>query len=329
MIKNIYFWLQNARIQALPQSIMPAILAIGLAIPSPDFSWGLALLALMGVAVAHLGTNLLDDYFDYSKNTDVIVKQANPSKSPIRKGKCSYLLSGRISVRNLGWVIGLFFSLAFICGSIIFYFRGLNILYIALVTFFLSYFYSGYPLRLSYHGWGEISIGIIFGPLLMSGVFYASCGNFTPELGLVSLIVGMLVINILYIHSIMDCEADAFVNKKTLAVLIKNKKFQLAVAAIPLFSPFILIVAGIYFHYVNYYYFLLFILLPLAIRLYFLLIQYIKHPQHSYTPQWWMGPMEQWKAIKEARIDQFMLRWFLARNICVFFCILILIISFL
>ena len=111
MIKNIYFWLQNARIQALPQSIMPAILAIGLAIPSPDFSWGLALLALMGVAVAHLGTNLLDDYFDYSKNTDVIVKQANPSKSPIRKGKCSYLLSGRISVRNLGWVIGLFFSL--------------------------------------------------------------------------------------------------------------------------------------------------------------------------------------------------------------------------
>ena len=90
-----------------------------------------------------------------------------------------------------------------------------------------------------------------------------------------------------------------------------------------------MIVAGIYFHYVNYYYFLLFILLPLAIRLYFLLIQYIKHPQHSYTPQWWMGPMEQWKAIKEARIDQFMLRWFLARNICGFFCILTLIISFL
>ena len=47
------------------QSLMPAVLAVVLAIGAEGFNIYLALLACLGVACAHLGMNLADDYFDY------------------------------------------------------------------------------------------------------------------------------------------------------------------------------------------------------------------------------------------------------------------------
>lgn len=329
MLKTILFWLQNARYVALPQSLLPSILAICLAMQTDGFSLWISIAALAGITIVHLGANLTDDYFDYKKNKQQIEQQNHPSKSPVRKGKCSYLVNGTATEKQLLSVILFLFLIGLVFAGIIFYYRGIIILYYILITGFLSFTYSGFPLRLSYHGLGEISIGIIFGPLLMSGVFYASCGFFTSEMWIISIIIGLLVLNILYIHSVMDYEADKCVNKKTLAVLIKNKNIMLIIASLPVFTPFIFILAGIYLHYLNYYYFILLALLPMAIALYYLLIQYIKHPDTIYKPHFWMGPMEQWDAIKKAGIDQFMIRWFLARNLTVFFCILSIIVSFL
>ncbi|OQA92448.1 MAG: 1,4-dihydroxy-2-naphthoate octaprenyltransferase [Bacteroidetes bacterium ADurb.Bin234] len=329
MLKTILFWLHNARHVALPQSLLPSIMAVCLAMQTDSFSLWLSIAAIAGITMVHLGANLTDDYFDYKKNKQQIEQQNHPSKSPLRKGKCNYLINGTVTEKQLLSVISFLFLLGFIFAGIIFYYRGAIILYYILITGFLSITYSGFPLRLSYYGLGEISIGIIFGPLLVSGVFYASCGSFTSEMWTLSFIIGMLVLNILYIHSVMDYEADKSVNKKTLAVLIKNKNIMLAVAALPVFTPFIFILAGIYLQYLNYYYFVLLALLPLAIVLYYLLIQYIKHPDRIYKPHFWMGPMEQWDVITKAGIDQFMIRWFLARNLTVFFCILSIIVSFL
>ena len=47
------------------QSLMPAILAVVLAIGAEGFNLALAILSCLGVACAHLGMNLADDYFDY------------------------------------------------------------------------------------------------------------------------------------------------------------------------------------------------------------------------------------------------------------------------
>lgn len=61
-MKKIMFWIKNARDIALPQSMLPCILAIGMSLSYETFSWWLALLSLIGVAAAHLGMNLADDY---------------------------------------------------------------------------------------------------------------------------------------------------------------------------------------------------------------------------------------------------------------------------
>ncbi|CDA22799.1 putative uncharacterized protein [Bacteroides sp. CAG:144] len=66
-MSKIGFWIKNARHISLPQSLLPGFLAIGMSLDYGSFSWGLSLVALCGVACAHLGMNLLDDYYDYRR----------------------------------------------------------------------------------------------------------------------------------------------------------------------------------------------------------------------------------------------------------------------
>ncbi|HQB19521.1 MAG TPA: prenyltransferase [Bacteroidales bacterium] len=329
MIRTIRFWLHNARYIALPQSLLPALLAICMAMQTDSFSWQLAIIAFIGVAFVHLAANLTDDYFDYRKNKVLISQQNLPTVSPIRKGKCNYLITNSVTKKQLIKAILLLFLLGSICAGIIFAYRGIIILYFVLITGFFSISYAGFPFSLSYHGLGEIIIGFIFGPLLMLGVYFSASGSFSPAILIVSLIIGSLVCNILFSHSIMDIEADKSIRKRTLAVVLKKQSLMLAVAFLLSIFPYLILTYGIIKEYLNPYYGFVFCLLPFSILLFYLLFQYVLHPEKKYRKRFWMGPMEQWNAIEKAGIDQFMIRWYLARNICVYFCLIIAIISFL
>ena len=92
------------------------------------------------------------------------------------------------------------------------------------IAAFLCITYSGTIFRFSYRGLGEIIIGLMFGPLLILGIFFSCVGQHSFDILFVSVPVGLLVSNIIFTHSILDYDADIEVNKMTLAVLIGNKK---------------------------------------------------------------------------------------------------------
>jgi 1,4-dihydroxy-2-naphthoate octaprenyltransferase len=54
-MNKIKFWIDNARSIALPQSILPSLLAISVSALHDGFSWWMAIVALFGVICAHLG----------------------------------------------------------------------------------------------------------------------------------------------------------------------------------------------------------------------------------------------------------------------------------
>ncbi|MEG1555805.1 MAG: prenyltransferase [Bacteroidales bacterium] len=175
IIKKLTFWIDNARYNALPQSLLPAIVAVFAASQQNTFSLFYALLAVMGIIFAHLSMNLLDDYFDYKNKGTTIRNQLAAGGIRSRIAKCEYLTSGQASVKQLLTASALFALLALFFGTFILIKQGIGILYITLITTFFGISYSGIPFKFSYHGMGELVIGLIFGPLLMSGVFYASC----------------------------------------------------------------------------------------------------------------------------------------------------------
>ena len=326
-MKKIHFWLWNARWVALPQSVLPAILTVFMAFGFDSFSFVYSLLAVFGVIFTHLSINLFDDYFDYKNQTVEIRSKLAENKILSRIGKCDYLITGQVTTKQLFFVATLFLFLALAMGVVIFLYRGNFILYLALIGGFLGLFYSSKPICLSYRGLGEIVVGIMFGPMLMAGVFYAGCGIYTPAIGLVSASVGLLVTNILFTHSIMDYHPDKHTGKKTLAILIRSRKGMFVVSCLFNLLPFLLIGYGIVVNYLSFWYLLTFLALPMAAYLIYLVALFFRNPQKKFVPKFWLGPMENWDKITDAGVDWFMIRWYLARNLTIFFCVFAIVAS--
>ena len=101
--EKIGFWFKNARPVALPQSLLPATVALGLAASQrpADFSLFWGLLAVLGVALAHLSLNLFDDYFDYSKLKSDYRRKLAAKGQQARTSKCPYLLNGSATQSEL------------------------------------------------------------------------------------------------------------------------------------------------------------------------------------------------------------------------------------
>lgn len=327
MIQAIRFWFGNARSTSLPQSILPAVLAVSMAFKQSGFSWLYALLGVIGVIIGHLGVNLFDDYFDYRKKETGYRQQMVREGMRARIAKCEYLTSGKATLNQLLAACIVFCAVALAIGLMIFLKRGNVILYFMLITAGLGFFYSGPPLRLSYRGLGELQTGLMFGPLLMSGVYYAACGKLDVSLYFISVPIGLLVANILYTHSIMDYGPDCKVGKMTLAVLLKSKKAMLFVLALFLFASYFLVFYGVFARFLSPYYLLTALTLPMAVSLVYLMIQFVKDPYKKFSPRFWMGPMSNWERMEKAGISWFMLRWYLARNLLSFLCLIIMIVN--
>lgn len=320
IIKTIIFWINNARYYSLAQSFWACIIAICIAINNSNFNLINAILATIGVLFAHLSVNLLDDYFDYKLGT---VEKRKELKGNIRSGKCIYLENGKATTKELFACASCFGLIALLIGFYLFLQTGMPVIFITLIALILGYFYSAPPFKLSYRGMGEIIVGLMFGPLLMNGIYYCSTKTFDFQLIIISFAIASLVTNILYVHSIMDEKADKAVNKKTLAVILKSKTFKLIALVFFAIYPYWIITIGILEYNFDKLLFFTYLTIPLTIILIKFMIEFMNKKIINHQPKFWMGKMEQWDKFKSIGIDWFMIRWFLARNIMTFFSIII------
>ncbi|MED9962771.1 MAG: prenyltransferase [Bacteroidales bacterium] len=328
-MKKLKVWMQNARKASLAQSMLPAILAVVIAINEAEFNIFLAILAVLGVVSAHLGMNLADDFFDYKVNTAESRKELSRQGIRARIVKYPYLTSNESTLQDLKKAIVLFLLFAAIMGGIILTVRfNWLIVLIAFLTLFLGISYSGFPFKFSYIGLGELVIGIIFGPLLMMGVYIASANRLDSSVVLASIPVGLLVVNILFTHSFIDKKADESANKMTFARLLKTNKANLTASVLFNFIPYLIIVAGVFLKYLHPLYLLIFLVLPRSIWLIKSLFDFAKSENANVAkPPKYMGNMGNWEKFQIAGVDWFMARWLGARNILSLFCIVIILVN--
>lgn len=315
-MRKISAWLMNARFAATMQSLVPAILAAVFAIGLPGFKVVLAVLAVIGVNMAHCAANLLDDYFDYK------VEMLEARMKVVRRGfkaftaKYPYLTDGSATLKDLRIAIAVFGGIAVACGAVIFIFRGWPVLVIATLAAVLSWFYSGGPLKLSFHGLGELTVGIVFGPLLMLGVYFSAGGQIDSFIWIMSVPVGLQVMNILFTHSIIDNEGDDESEKLTLCGLLKSNRANLAVSAVLNFVPFVVIAAAVASGLVHWAYIFSLLMLPRAVWLFRSLVKFVRGEQIDEDhPKWYLGRFDYWELAGEKGLRWYLIRWFTARNI--------------
>ena len=344
-MSTIGSWIKNARSIALPQSVLPCLTAVVLCIGQDGFLWWLAVPIVLGICAAHLGMNLADDYFDYKHDSRT---RADISSTSVRARmeKCHYLGEGKATVSQLGWAMVGFLGFAALMGGIAFaaqwilhgWQAAMGIIIYAVLGLIVGINYSGKPLELGFHGLGELVIGLMFGPLLMLGVQAALTGTlFSWPMLCMSVAIGCMVTNIVYVHSVMEVNADAELGKMTFARLLfeakkrkgeemKGKRLMVIFIGFFAIVPFILLGLGIAMGWWSPWYLLTLVTLPMSVFLIHSTRLFAYGLPRNDTPRWWMGPMGDWDNYVKAGIDWFLFRWLLARNICTFFCLVLMII---
>lgn len=327
MNKKLSFWINNARPIALPQSLLPALTAVALSYGTGEFNWIAAIASVIGVAFLHLALNLADDWFDYK------VGSAEARESVANEGfrgrmiKYPYLTSGEATHSDLLKATICFTLVAAVMGIIVFCIRGWAIALWAVTALIIGGSYSGGPLKLGFRGLGEAVIFVMFGPLMMTGIYYAVSGTLDGKIVWLSIAVGLLVSNIVYSHSVLDSVPDQKMGKKTMAHLMGSPKGQIFLSAAINILPYMMVVTGVVLGQMHPAYLAVLIVLPLSLWLIKSLNDFVNHVETPIEPKKWMGPMGDFEKYRKAGIDWFLLRWLTARNIVMFFCMILIIVN--
>jgi len=204
------------------------------------FSVTSLLLAIFGVLLLHLSSNVFNDYFDVSDGTDEANNEYfQPAGAAITGGSRAIEL-GIITLEKTKTVaLSLLFSSLLVAGFLFYNIYNVTgatsnvegALAVGLSGLFLGYFYTARPLRLvARRGLGELAIFFAFGPLLTLGTGYAISIETIEFLSsefymLLSLGIpfGFLTTNILYINQFPDAVSDASTGKNHLVVTFGKK----------------------------------------------------------------------------------------------------------
>lgn len=161
----------------------------------------------------HMGTNIINDYFDFQSGCDVI----NVDGFPPITGGSHVLVEGLVKPRSAYIAALSLFIVAAIIGVTLSLSVGWIIMVLGLIGVISGYFYVQH---LAPRGLGEIAVGINFGPLMVFGSYYVQAQSITLAPFIASVPVGLLITAVLWINEIPDYEADKKVKKKTLVVRV-------------------------------------------------------------------------------------------------------------
>lgn len=327
MIATIRFWFNNARPISLPQSLLPALTAVALSYGGAEFDGIAAAVSVAGVVFLHLAFNLLDDWFDYKAGSAEARQKVSNEGFRGRLVKYPYLTSGEATHSQLLRAVAAMLLLAASMGAVIVVLRGWAVLWWVSTALLIGVSYSGGPLKLGFRGLGELAIFIMFGPLLMTGVYYAVTGALGWSIILLSIAVGMLVTNIVYSHSVLDSVPDKKMGKKTMAHLMGSERGQIVLSALLNLLPYLVVAAGVALGQLHPAYLAVFAVAPVSLWLVGSLNDFVRHREVPAEPKFWLGPMGDFDRFRQAGIDWFMLRWLTARNIVTMFCIVLIIVN--
>src|SRR5215510_4633531 len=184
-------WLYLTRAGVLPMTLVAAAVAGLLAIyRDADVAWGWFALAWLGIVLAHMANNLMNDLFDLEVGTDREDYPRNLySPHPVLSGVITRKgLAACALVVNTG-CLAIMITLTVA--------RGWAIPAFALSGFLLSAAYTAPPLRLKKHGLGEPTVLVVWGPLMVGGTYYAATGEIPGAVILASLPYALLCTTVL------------------------------------------------------------------------------------------------------------------------------------
>ncbi len=203
-------WLIGARIKTLPAAISPVLIGTSYA---EKITWINAALALIVALFLQIAVNYANDYSDGIKGTD------QNRIGPIRLVASG--LASAVAVRNAAYIS---FLIAAIAGSILSFNTSMWLFIIGGISILAAWGYTGGKKPYGYIGFGELSVFVFFGLVATIGSYYIQSEELNWQIFLLSIPVGCLSCAVLVINNLRDLSNDKLVGKRTLAVILGDKK---------------------------------------------------------------------------------------------------------
>jgi len=236
MIKT---YLKALRLPFLAGSIIPLITAAAFAFHRGSFSLLPLVVAIIGVGALHLGSNLINDYYD-SKGSDPINIRFTAFSGGSRVIQENELHPNTILALSI-----VFFSIGIACGLWFTLWGRPYVLLIGLSGLLAGWAYSSPPFSLMSHGLGETLIFFAFGPLITLGTYYVITNNLSWPAFVLGIPNGFLIMAVIWINQFPDYQADKKANKKNLVVRLGLSKARY-VYSLMMLLPFVIIILLIY-----------------------------------------------------------------------------------
>jgi 1,4-dihydroxy-2-naphthoate octaprenyltransferase len=218
-------WILETRPQFLILTVVLAFLGTVMAWHDGHFNLGFALLAYLGLLLAHISVNVLNDYFDYRSGIDLATK-----RTPFSGGS-GMLPAKALTPRQVFWLgmgafiamipIGVYFTIT----------RGWLLLPLLLVAAICILTYSPFILKTPAPEWAA---GLGLGTLPVLGAYFVQSSAYTLPAVLASVPPGFLVYNLLLLNEFPDVEADRIGHRKTLPITMGRLKAGRVYSAVTL-----------------------------------------------------------------------------------------------
>ena len=224
-MNKLAVWIEAFRLRTLPLALSSAILGSFLAYADGKFVLPVFILTLLTTLFLQILSNLANDFGDSMHGTD----------NKNRLGPERTVQSGKISKKEMKFLIAVFVALSLLTGILLIYIGLRNSKSWLIVLFFLlgvasiaaaiKYTIGKNPY--GYSGFGDLFVFIFFGLVGVCGTYFLHTNQFQPVLLLPAASIGFLSAGVLNLNNMRDIENDAASGKKTLVVRMGSEKAKL------------------------------------------------------------------------------------------------------
>ena len=248
-------WFLETRPQFLILSVVLAFLGTCIAWYDGAFHLGHALLAFVGLLLAHISVNVLNDYFDYKSGVDLETK-----RTPFSGGS-GILPAGLLKPKQVLWFGLVSFLLTIPIGVYFIIVSGWLLLPLLLIGAVCIFLYTPLLLKM---GWPEWAPGVGMGTLPVLGVYFIQTSTYAPAI-FASIPSGILVHNLLLLNEFPDTEADSKGGRKTLPIAVGKKRASIVYSVLTIIV-YLWIIGGVVAGQMPVFSLLALLTLPFAIK---------------------------------------------------------------
>jgi 1,4-dihydroxy-2-naphthoate octaprenyltransferase len=235
-------WVAGARPRTLPAAIVPVVVGSGVAFGYGRFWLWRAAAALLVALALQVGVNYANDYSDGIRGTD------ERRAGPVRLIASGLARPRQVLIAALGC-----FAVAGVTGLVLAAVTSWWLLVLGALAIAAAWFYTGGSRPYGYRALGEVAVFLFFGVAAVAGTAYVEMDRVAWLALAAAVPVGLLACALLVINNLRDIPTDAVTGKRTLAVVLGDRRTRAlyvacvvlpfcAAAAIAVTAPFTLLV---------------------------------------------------------------------------------------